>query len=65
MDLDRVAKALLGKYKSQQKHYIKCNFCGKFISQQSIIDQKSRYKFIPDSICGPEESYWICEKCNK
>ncbi len=37
---------------------LKCNWCGKFISTKTAY-----FHFIPDSVCGPEESYWECKKC--
>lgn len=63
--MDKLKITVFGKqYIKEFKHLIlRCEHCGKFISQQSIIDQKSHFHFIPDSICGPEESYWECEKC--
>ena len=46
------------------KQPLRCQGCGKFISQKSIEEGKSKFHFIPDSVCGPEESYWECEKCS-
>lgn len=36
----------------------RCNWCGKFVKIKT-----AQFHFIPDSVCGPEESYWECEKC--
>lgn len=41
------------------KYQIKCNWCGKFTSVRS----SGKFIFKPDSIEGPEESYWECKKC--
>lgn len=46
------------------KEKLRCQNCGKFISQKSIIENKAKFHFIPDSQFGPEESYWECEKCS-
>lgn len=54
-------KEIKANYRS--RHSVKCRDCGKFISQKSIQESKSVFKFIPDSELGPEESYWLCEKC--
>lgn len=45
------------------KYDIKCNWCGKFISRKSIEEKKAYFHFRPDSVVGPEENYWECEKC--
>lgn len=62
LDLWRNASKIIDTYPPNVK-YIKCQGCGKFISYKAISENKAKYHFIPDSICGPEESYWECEKC--
>lgn len=42
---------------------VRCQSCGRFIGQGAIAEGRAHYHFIPDSIHGPEESYWECEKC--
>jgi hypothetical protein len=40
----------------------KCAHCGKFIS---LDNKNNHYIFTPDTDYSCEESYWICEKCDK
>ena len=47
-----------------QKVTLKCQNCGRFISNKSLIENKAKFHYIPDSQFGPEESYWECEKCS-
>lgn len=37
---------------------VRCQGCGRFVNTKT-----AKYHFIPDSVCGPEESYWECEHC--
>ena len=47
-----------------QRITVKCQNCGKFISNKSITENKAKFHFIPDNEFGPEESYWECERCS-
>lgn len=41
----------------------KCGFCGKFISNDAIQDNKVSRRYTPDSAFTEEEYYYVCEKC--
>lgn len=47
-----------------EPYYIKCEVCGKFISRKQIENEEAKYKFIPLSEFGPEESSWTHIKCS-
>lgn len=45
------------------KYDIKCDCCGKFISQTELSDPKSSYLFVPDSDVSYEEQRYRCVMC--
>ena len=47
-----------------RRQTVKCEPCGRFISDADIREQKAHFHFIPDSQFGPEESYWECRECH-
>lgn len=51
-------KALMHEYN------IKCRDCGKFISRRNISEGRAKFKHVPLSELGPEESYWLCVRCS-
>lgn len=46
-----------------ERYNVKCRWCGKFISHAQIKAGEVKFHFVPDSVCGPEESYWEHVKC--
>lgn len=43
---------------------IKCQNCGKFISQKQIIENKAKFHYMPANQFSPEECYWECKDCS-
>lgn len=63
MDIAIPHLGILQSMIKQKPKFIKCINCGKFISFRDIENEKVRFHFIPDGVCGPEESYWEHKQC--
>lgn len=46
-----------------RKRPVRCAHCNRFIASADIESRKAKFRFIPLSEFGPEESYWECKKC--
>jgi len=43
----------------------KCDWCGRFISHNDMMNGEAYHRFTPDSNCSVENMELSCKKCNK